>query len=62
MISYRQPLPGVAPIAQALAMEIRQDVFDAHEDIDALLLSEEIRAWMSSSAAFWWCGQRSGTA
>nr|WP_283318491.1 sigma 54-interacting transcriptional regulator [Edwardsiella anguillarum]WHQ30437.1 sigma 54-interacting transcriptional regulator [Edwardsiella anguillarum] len=44
VISYRQPLPGVAPIAQALAMEIRQDVFDAHEDIDALLLSEEIRA------------------
>ncbi|ELM3738025.1 sigma 54-interacting transcriptional regulator [Edwardsiella piscicida] len=44
VISYRQPLPGVAPIAQALAMTIRQDVFHGHDDIDALLLSDEIRA------------------
>ncbi|WP_237753623.1 sigma 54-interacting transcriptional regulator [Edwardsiella piscicida] len=43
VISYRQPLPGVELIAQALGMRICQDVFHSREDIDALLQRDEMR-------------------
>ncbi|WP_236721623.1 sigma 54-interacting transcriptional regulator [Edwardsiella piscicida] len=43
VISYRQPLPGVELIAQALEMRICQDVFHSREDIDALLQRDEMR-------------------
>ncbi|EOV0905912.1 sigma 54-interacting transcriptional regulator [Edwardsiella piscicida] len=43
VISYRQPLPGVELIAQALGMCICQDVFHSREDIDALLQRDEMR-------------------
>lgn len=43
VISYRQPLAGDAPIAQALAMQIQQEVYHSQDDIDALLLREDIR-------------------